>query len=39
MTRLLVGSEGTLAVVTEITLKLLPLPETKRTLVAFYQSG
>ncbi|CAM4499707.1 FAD-linked oxidase C-terminal domain-containing protein [Paenibacillus macerans] len=36
MTRLLVGSEGTLAVVTEITLKLLPLPETKRTLVAFF---
>ncbi|MGG6311684.1 FAD-binding oxidoreductase [Paenibacillus macerans] len=36
MTRLLVGSEGTLAVITEITLKLLPLPETKRTLVAFF---
>ncbi|MFC7439827.1 FAD-linked oxidase C-terminal domain-containing protein [Laceyella putida] len=36
MTRLLVGSEGTLAVITEITLKLLPLPETKRTLVAYY---
>lgn len=38
MTRLLVGSEGTLAVITEITLKLLPLPETKRTLVAFYNN-
>jgi glycolate oxidase len=36
MTRLLVGSEGTLAVITEITLKLLPLPETKRTLVAYF---
>lgn len=36
MTRLLVGSEGTLAVITEITLKLIPLPETKRTLVAYY---
>lgn len=38
LTRLLVGSEGTLAVVTEITIKLLPLPETKRTLVAFYNN-
>lgn len=38
MTRLLVGSEGTLAVITEITLKLLPLPDTKRTLVAFYRN-
>lgn len=36
MTRLLVGSEGTLAVITEITVKLLPLPESKRTLVAYY---
>lgn len=37
ITKLLVGSEGTLAVVTEITAKLLPLPETKRTMVAYYQ--
>jgi glycolate oxidase len=38
MTRLMVGSEGTLGVITEITVKLLPLPETKRTLVAYYHN-
>jgi glycolate oxidase len=37
VTKLLVGSEGTLAVVTEITAKLLPLPQTKQTLVAYYR--
>ncbi len=37
ITRLLVGSEGTLAVISEITAKLLPLPETKRTIIAFYR--
>ncbi len=36
LTRLLIGSEGTLAVVTEAVLKLTPLPESKRTLQATY---
>lgn len=37
LTRLLIGSEGTLAVITEATLKLTPLAEGKRTLRAIYQ--
>jgi len=37
LTRLIVGSEGTLAIITQADLKLLPLPETKATLQAFYK--
>jgi len=38
LTRLMVGSEGTLAVITEATLKLVPIPETKKTMLALYDS-
>jgi D-lactate dehydrogenase len=37
LTRLLIGSEGTLAVISEATLKLLPKPECTRTLRAAYR--
>jgi D-lactate dehydrogenase len=36
LTRLIIGSEGTLALITQATLKLIPLPESKRTLRATY---
>jgi len=38
LTKLIVGSEGTLGVVTKIIVKLLPLPESVRTLAAFFAS-
>ncbi|WP_028782559.1 glycolate oxidase subunit GlcD [Thalassobacillus devorans] len=37
LTRLFVGSEGTLGVITEATLKLVPMPETKKTMLALYE--
>lgn len=36
LTRLLIGSEGTLAIITEATLKLTPLAESKRTMQIIY---
>ncbi|GAA0610043.1 glycolate oxidase subunit GlcD [Virgibacillus siamensis] len=38
LTKLLVGSEGTLAIITEATLKLLPKPEYQETILAMYHS-
>jgi glycolate oxidase len=38
LTRLLVGSEGTLGIVTQIILKLLPLPEARGTVQAFFRT-
>jgi glycolate oxidase len=38
LTRLLVGSEGTLAVITEVTVALLPAPETSGTGIAYFGS-
>ena len=38
LTRLLTGSEGTLGIITQITLKLLPKPKSVQTLAVFYSS-
>jgi glycolate oxidase len=38
LTRLFVGSEGTLGIVTQMTLRLLPLPQGKRTMLALFNA-
>jgi glycolate oxidase len=38
LTRLVVGSEGTLGVITRIIFRLLPLPEAKKTILAIFAS-
>ncbi|WP_198266290.1 FAD-binding oxidoreductase [sulfur-oxidizing endosymbiont of Gigantopelta aegis] len=38
LTRLIIGSEGTLGIITQATLKLLPIPRAKRTLQITYDS-
>lgn len=38
LTKLLCGSEGTLGIITRIVLRLLPLPETRKTMLAVFDS-
>ncbi|HEY5672077.1 MAG TPA: FAD-linked oxidase C-terminal domain-containing protein [Malonomonas sp.] len=38
LTKLICGSEGTLAVITKIIIKLLPLPEAKKTMLVMFDS-
>jgi len=38
LTRLIVGSEGTLAVVVDVTLRLIPKPACTRTMIAFFEN-
>ena len=38
LTQLIVGSEGTLAIVTEATLRLIPAPETTNVMLAYFDS-
>jgi glycolate oxidase len=39
LTRLLIGSEGTLAVVTEVVVRLIPKPAYRKTMMAFFETA
>lgn len=39
LTRLMVGSEGTLGIITQLIVKLIPLPEGKKTMTAFFKKA
>lgn len=39
LTRLLVGSEGTLAIISSITLRVIPKPEQSRTMIAMFEDN
>ena len=39
LTRLMIGAEGTLGVITEIVLKIIPLPETRKLVIASFETA
>ena len=39
LTRLMIGSEGTLGIITKLIIRLIPLPEGKKTMTAFFKTA